>query len=200
MNIHPEAPLTEAEIVERKKLEARPKRNGQMFVEFGSTLAEIRDRRLWRDFDTFDTYCRERWGLTKSHAHQLIHVWDIARRLPEDSRELLRNSCQGQALSQVAPPKRDAVIHAAKALAEAEGHELTVKHLTQAATHSIAPAPVKLRQRRRTRHRLTLPEYNRNQRVMSEEFTNDATAEELLLAVKHLHGHIKALRGLAATR
>lgn len=197
MNTHPESPLTEAEIVERKKLEARPKGKGQMFVEVGSTLAEIRDRRLWRDFDTFDTYCRERWGLTKSHAHQLIHVWDIARRLPEDSRELLRNSCQGHALSQVAPERRDAVIHAAKALADAEGHELTVKHITQAATHSSAPAP---RQRRRTRHRLTLPEYIRNQRVMSEEFTNDATAEELLLAVKHLQGHIKALRGLAATR
>lgn len=45
----------------------------QTFVDVGNALLEIRDSRLYRqDFDTFEEYCRERWKMTKPHAHRLI--------------------------------------------------------------------------------------------------------------------------------
>jgi hypothetical protein len=43
------------------------------FYEVGSALADIRDARLYRSrYDTFEDYCRERWGMSRIHAHRLI--------------------------------------------------------------------------------------------------------------------------------
>jgi hypothetical protein len=34
---------------------------------------QIKEEALYRsDYDTFDDYCRERWGFKRSHAYQLI--------------------------------------------------------------------------------------------------------------------------------
>lgn len=43
------------------------------FVEVGAALMGIRDDRQYREsHDTFEDYCRERWGLSKPYASQLI--------------------------------------------------------------------------------------------------------------------------------
>ena len=43
------------------------------FLDVGVALAEIRDRRLYIEgHDTFEDYCRERWGMSKTHANRLI--------------------------------------------------------------------------------------------------------------------------------
>jgi hypothetical protein len=43
------------------------------FIEVGEALLEIRNRRLYRDsHDTFEAYCRERWGFSDSRARQLV--------------------------------------------------------------------------------------------------------------------------------
>jgi hypothetical protein len=62
--------------VERSRLaelEAVIERGLHTFVEVGSALMEVRDGRLYRDdFDAFETYCRERWGMSKTHANRHI--------------------------------------------------------------------------------------------------------------------------------
>ena len=53
------------------------------FVEVGEALMEIRDARQYREnYGDFDTYCRERWGFTRSRAHRLIEASEIADVLP----------------------------------------------------------------------------------------------------------------------
>ena len=48
-------------------------RGMKTFIEVGNALSEIRDSQLYRaSHDTFDEYCRERWGWTSSRARQLI--------------------------------------------------------------------------------------------------------------------------------
>ena len=43
------------------------------FYEVGAALMEIKDGRLYREgFKTFEDYCRERWGVSRIRAHQLI--------------------------------------------------------------------------------------------------------------------------------
>jgi len=43
------------------------------YVEAGMALADIRDRRLYRDqHPTFEAYCRQRWGFARRTAYQLI--------------------------------------------------------------------------------------------------------------------------------
>ena len=48
------------------------------FVEVGEALLEIRDSRLYRESHrTFEDYCRERWGMSRVRAHQLIDGADV---------------------------------------------------------------------------------------------------------------------------
>lgn len=45
----------------------------QSFIEVGEALAKVRDERLYReDFASFEAYCRERWGLSRSLAYDTI--------------------------------------------------------------------------------------------------------------------------------
>lgn len=58
----------------------------QTFVDVGTALMEIRDSRLYRDsHGTFEEYCRERWGLKRQRAYELIDAARIAGSLSEIS-------------------------------------------------------------------------------------------------------------------
>jgi hypothetical protein len=49
------------------------------FVEVGEALLSIRDGRLYREtHDTFESYCRERWGMSKTHANRQIEAAGVA--------------------------------------------------------------------------------------------------------------------------
>ncbi len=65
--------LTRPEKTAFAKHEATIERGLQTFVEVGQALAEIRDRRLYRQSHaTFEAYCNERWGRGRRWANQLV--------------------------------------------------------------------------------------------------------------------------------
>ena len=65
--------LTAAETDRLVELEQAVERGLQTFVEVGQALAEIRARKLYRaSHDTFERYCRERWGFTRQRARQFM--------------------------------------------------------------------------------------------------------------------------------
>jgi len=69
--------LNEIERTELTRHEQIIERGINTFVEVGQALVSIRDKRLYRaEYQTFDEYCRERWGIHRSRAYQLI---DAAR-------------------------------------------------------------------------------------------------------------------------
>ena len=54
------------------------------FLEVGGALIDIRDYRdslLYKQFGTFDAYCKERWDLGHSHAYRLMDAVEIYRSL-----------------------------------------------------------------------------------------------------------------------
>jgi hypothetical protein len=52
------------------------------FVEVGQALLRIRDERLYRSsHKTFEEYCRERWGWSKTHANRQIEAAGVAQNL-----------------------------------------------------------------------------------------------------------------------
>src|SRR4051794_22622304 len=64
---------------DRARLEAVVDRGLAAFLEVGTALTEIRDRRLYRDtHDTFENYCREHWRIGASRARQLISAAEAA--------------------------------------------------------------------------------------------------------------------------
>lgn len=54
----------------------------QTFIEVGQALSEIRDSRLYRNtYATFEAYCKERWGMTKTSANRLIQASVVAEEM-----------------------------------------------------------------------------------------------------------------------
>jgi hypothetical protein len=74
------------------------------FIEVGNALMAIRDGRLYREtgYASFDAYCRERWGMGRSHAYHLIDASEVAAVLSTNVHTV---SSEGQARELV--PLRD---------------------------------------------------------------------------------------------
>lgn len=59
--------------------ETRIERGLATFVEVGEALLEVRDGRLYRaEHGTFEGYCRDRWGLSRPRAYQLIEAAEVS--------------------------------------------------------------------------------------------------------------------------
>lgn len=72
-------PLTPEEEADRHRLELKVER---AFYEAGSSLRELRDRRLYRDtHKTFEQYCRERFGFQRAHSYRLIDAAGVFENL-----------------------------------------------------------------------------------------------------------------------
>lgn len=64
-------------------LEVVIERGLETFIEVGGALLEIRKERLYRDtHDTFELYCRDRWGFTDRRARQLIQAAELGTIVP----------------------------------------------------------------------------------------------------------------------
>src|SRR5678815_5744363 len=78
------APLTETEQSDLHSCEVIIEKNLTCFVDCGNALLKIRDARLYRgDFPDFQSYCRERWQIGRSHAYRLIEAAEVAQTVPE---------------------------------------------------------------------------------------------------------------------
>ncbi len=74
--------LTSVECTELVQCEAVIERGLNTFVEVGTALLAIRDRRLYRaEFGTFEDYCRQRWGLVRRQADRLIQAAEMSDNL-----------------------------------------------------------------------------------------------------------------------
>jgi hypothetical protein len=86
------------------------------FYEAGAALKEIRDKKLYRDYGSFEAYCRERWGWSRIHAHRLIEATDARAMLPNGNRP--ERESQMRALLLLEPEQRQGVWEAAVAASE----------------------------------------------------------------------------------
>lgn len=74
--------LVPAEANRLAELETVIARGLATFVDVGNALLAIRDARLYRGtHDTFEDYCRERWGMSRIHAHRLIEAAEVSENL-----------------------------------------------------------------------------------------------------------------------
>ena len=74
--------LSPREASELEQCEAVIARGLDTFVEVGTALLKIRASKLYRlSHETFEEYCRERWGMSRIHAHRLIDAASVAEDL-----------------------------------------------------------------------------------------------------------------------
>jgi hypothetical protein len=74
--------LTVKEKSELDTLEGIILREMGSFIAVGKALQTIRDQRLYREeFNAFNDYCKEKWGLERTYAHRLISGSQVADNL-----------------------------------------------------------------------------------------------------------------------
>jgi hypothetical protein len=138
-------PLTAEERAELKVLEKSIAKGWTTFVEVGTALALIRDRRLYREtFKTFEVYVRSKWQFGRAHCYRLLGAAEIVGVLSPigDKYPLPRNEWQVRPLIGLRPEEVRAAWQAAVGLAD--GKEVTARLVAQAAV-PFRPTAVKAR-------------------------------------------------------
>jgi len=89
--------LTELETVVAKGMET--------FIAVGQALKEIRESRLYRqEHTTFEAYCKDKWGWSKSHSNRLIDAVNIVEVLTPIGAKPLTES-QARELGKIKDPE-----------------------------------------------------------------------------------------------
>lgn len=78
-------------------------------------MAEIRDSKLYRaDFNTFEAYCKEKWGWSRPYAYQLIDAAGVVKAIPVSAMaDKITSERQARELSKVEPEHRAEVLEKA---------------------------------------------------------------------------------------
>ena len=105
--------LTQADTERLKELESVIERGRKTFVEVGHALAEIRDRRLYRQTHaTFEAYCAEQWGWTRQRSYQLMNAATVVKLLPPAMSTRVDNEATARELAKLEPKEREKVLQA----------------------------------------------------------------------------------------
>ncbi len=134
-------------------LEAIIERGMKTFVEVGNALLEIRDSRLYREsFATFDEYCRERWKMSRIHAHRMIEAAGVANTLLPIG-NVPKNEAQARELAPL-PPERQREIAATIDFTKATAKEIhvAVEKASTVAKNGHAAKAVKAAEQSQPRH------------------------------------------------
>lgn len=122
------AVLSETEDARLARNETRISQGLASFVEVGEALSDIRDARLYRaTHSTFESYCAEKWKMTRSNAFRLMEESAAARSV-DNCPQINRG--QARELARVEPARREEVIRKADL---ATGGKITAAAIKDAA-------------------------------------------------------------------
>lgn len=105
----------------------------QTFVEVGAALSAIRDSKLYRaGHGTFEEYCRERWGMSRPRAYQLIESASTVSTLVDKGIEPPQSERQARPLAKLPAEEQAPAWEEANEAAQAESREVTAKDVERA--------------------------------------------------------------------
>jgi hypothetical protein len=100
--------LTKTDTATLAECEATIERGMETFVEVGNALFTIREQKLYKaTHDTFDAYCRERWGWARSRIYQLIDASKVVQEIGEMSTTVDKPTSERQVRPLVELPKEE---------------------------------------------------------------------------------------------
>lgn len=138
------APLSEAEAADLAHCEEVIERGMQTFYETGAALATIRDTKLYRtNHATFESYCHERWGLSRKRGYDLIAAAGVVSNVSPIGDILPANEAQARPLAALPAEDQPRVWH--EAVETAPNGKLTAAHVAATVERFTRPAsPVSL--------------------------------------------------------
>ncbi len=136
--------LNAVELSELDRHESVIKRGLKTFADVGNALLAIRDARLYREqHETFEDYCREKWGFNSSRARQLIGAAEVVENLKSVTTVTPgpTNEAQARPLAKLPPAEQPKAWKAATDKAETEGRTVTAKDVEVEVKARIKPEP-----------------------------------------------------------
>lgn len=120
--------ITKSEASDLKRLEGVVSRGKKAFIEVGTALKEIRDRKLYKaTHRSFAAYVEERFGFKRTYAHNLIESSEAVKSVQNS--EQIENPGQAVELAKAAPEQREAVLQEA---VKSSGGKPTAKDIATA--------------------------------------------------------------------
>lgn len=116
----------------------------ESFVEVGNALAAVRDRGLWREFASFEVYCKTRWGFSQWYSYKLTKSAEVVSDLDNCPNKPTVES-HARPLADVPREQRAEVWKAVVESAPKDGDgepKITAKHVEQVVAKALdKPAP-----------------------------------------------------------
>ena len=139
--------ISESDDARLARNETRISQGLASFVEVGEALSDIRDARLYRaTHGTFESYCAEKWGMSRNYCTRLMTSADVAKSVPIGT---VSTESQARELARVEPARREEVIRKADI---ATGGKITAAAIKEAAVEVVEPIA-----RERPRDRFEMP-------------------------------------------
>jgi hypothetical protein len=90
------------------QLEATIEHGHRTFLEVCYALLEIRHRKLYRErqYNTFEEYCRERWGWSADYGYKMICSADVTQQLVDHDLPPPKNERQVRKLARIKDPEQ----------------------------------------------------------------------------------------------
>lgn len=130
--------LNALEAQQLKACEITIKNGFRSFISVGSSLALIRDKRLFRvTHKSFEEYCRDRWQLGNAYAHRLIGAYNVDKYLSPIGE--IRASSESQLRPLTSLPPKEALEAWQNAVAAAGSKSPTAKQVKAAAAQFQPP-------------------------------------------------------------
>lgn len=133
--------LTAAEADALAHHEAVIERGIKTFYEVGTALADIRDRRLYRQtHGTFEDYCQRRWQMSRAHAYRMIEAAEVVSPIGDTDLPLPANEGQARELARIPEPDRAEVWRAVIERADGKPTAAAIRE-TYTARTTATPEP-----------------------------------------------------------
>jgi len=130
------------EIVDLIRLESKIQRGLETFMEVGSALMEINERKLYRHtHKTFAVYCREKWGMSKSYAYDLISGAKTAHHILSGASDVQRPETESQMRILLQLPLAQRIEAWQRATATAPDGKITADHVQAVVDQMLVDQP-----------------------------------------------------------
>jgi hypothetical protein len=130
--------LTTSERRDLETLEGVVQRGLVTFIEVGRALAEIRDRRLYRQtHGTFEEYCHEKWLLRRTRAYQLIDAAKVGEAMSTMVDTPPTNERQARELAPLLREDEQQAVEVWRDLRDEFGADLTAKLVKRTAHNRL---------------------------------------------------------------
>ena len=136
--------LTPAEAEEKARCESLIQTCRLSFLHMGLALRDIRDQRLYRaEYNTFEKYCRERWGWSRARVYQLIVAAETAKAM--STRVDIQPHCEKQIRPLIRLPEEKRIQAWKTACENAGGENVSAKQVRMAVDSCLVMTANKLK-------------------------------------------------------